>query len=150
MTTERIVIVAGSRRGKSTLAAELSVASGAQVYCGDPASKAKENRPGVIYLPEGMPYSGDDGPAQWIADNWFEMPGPWIVEGHVTARALTRWLNMAERYGSADDHFPCDRIIVLDRPGFGVPLPGQNAQHKGVMTTWNRIASYFEPLVEYR
>lgn len=120
------------------------------ILCGDPKSKVKDVEPGATYLPEGIPFSGDDGAAQWIADHWFTLPGPWVCEGHVMARALRRWLNSPEQYGSADDHFPCDRIIVLDRPGFGMPSKGQEAMHTGVMTVWREIAQYFEPIVEFR
>lgn len=155
----RIVIVGGPRCGKSWLAADLSLntteGSGplgtSSIYCGDPLSKVKDPMPTVHYLPEGLPYSGDDGAAQWIVDNWFTMPGPWICEGHVTARALRRWLNAPEQYGSAHDHFPCDRVIVFENQRHDCDLKrGQVAMHKGVMTTWAKIADYFEPIVEYR
>lgn len=155
MTTERIVIVGGPRRGKSTLAEALSLAAGQRgdclIYCGDPLSKVKEPRAGVVYLPEGIPISGDDGAAQWVADNWFTLPGPWVCEGWVMARALRRWrdhqLSVFDFWNQCS--MPCDRIIVLDRPGFGRPSKAQNAMHKAVMTVWNEIAREFEPIVEY-
>ena len=163
--TERIVIVGGPRSGKSWLANGL--ASGefllhparlrCPVYCGDPLSKVKEPVPGVNYLPENIPFSGDDGAAQWVADHWFTMPGPWVCEGHVMARALRRWLRMFEE--EYDDNgirkpfrgWPCDRIIVLEeqRPELDL-LPGQVRMHKGVMTVWKEIAPYFEGMYETR
>jgi hypothetical protein len=153
MTTERIVIVGGPRRGKSTLACQIHAESRGVVpiFCGDPLSKVKEPDQHFTYLPEDIPFSGDDGAAQWIADNWFPMPGPWVLEGHVMARALHRWASMHwdERHGRVL-RAPADRIIVLDRPGFGFPSKKQNAMHKGVMTMWSMIAHYFEPIVEYR
>lgn len=158
MTTERIVIVGGPRRGKSWLAANLSLETteghgplgSSQIYCGDPLSKVKDPMPTVHYLPEDLPFSGDNGAAQWIVDNWFPMPGPWVLEGHVMARALRRWVADKNWALGLALHMPCDRIIVLDRPGFGVPSKGQNAMHTGVMTVWREIAHYFEPIVEYR
>jgi len=152
--TERIVIVGGPRRGKSTLAQEIvnSVFSHPAPWvihhrCGDPLSKVKDPLPQVEYLPEKIPFAGDEGAAQWVTDNWFPMPGPWVLEGHVMARALLRWLDGKR---GDDPDYPCDRIFVLDRPGFGMPSPRQNSMHKGVMTTWSKIADYFEPITEYR
>lgn len=159
MKNERIIIVGGPRRGKSTMAEQLAMRDvhvktlggsyPAQwlcpIRCGDPLSKVKEPRHGVQYLPEGIPISGDDGAAQWVADNWFTLPGPWICEGWVMARALRRWALGVGRTSRA----PADRIIVLDRPGFGMPSKGQEAMHKAVMTVWAQIAHHFEPIVEY-
>lgn len=148
----RIVIVGGPRCGKSWLARELQKENpGLMVYCGDPISTVKEPLGTTVYLPEGMPYSGDEGAAAWIVEHWLTMRGPWIIEGHVMARALRRWLNAPEQYGSAHDHYPCDRIIVFENQRHDCDLKrGQVAQHKGVMTTWNRIADYFAPITEYR
>jgi len=154
----RTVIVGGPRCGKSWLAADLSLntseGSGplgtAQIYCGDPLSKVKEPMPTVHYLPEGLPFSGDNGAAQWIVDNWFAMPGPWVCEGHVMARALRRWMHAPEQYGSADDHFPCDRIIVLENHHPLAEVTGQQrAMHKGVMKVWSEIASYYHSITTY-
>lgn len=157
MMAERIIIVAGPRRGKSTLAEELSIAKvlgerHSKIRCGDPLSKVKDPMPGVEYLPEGLPFSGDDGAAQWVADNWFTLPGPWICEGHVMARALRRWLGTHPVVSARPGYprFPCDRIIVLDRHGFNNPSPRQDGMHAGVMKVWREIAHEFEPITEYR
>lgn len=146
----RTIIVAGPRRGKSTLAAEIQRQTGAPVFCGDPVSKAKELRPNTTYLPEGIPISGDDGAAQWVADNWFTLPGPWVCEGWVMARALRRWASMhfEERHGRVL-RAPADRIIVLDRPAFTEELRGQASMHKAVMTVWGGISHYFAAIAEY-
>jgi hypothetical protein len=162
---ERIIIVGGPRRGKSTMAGMLSKNAHphpgtsmlvernppAPIRCGDPLSKVKDPLPGVQYLPEGIPISGDDGAAQWVADNWFTLPGPWVCEGWVMARALRRWLAGCDARGVPyrDLQRPADRIIVLDRPGFGMPSKGQEAMHKAVMTVWNGIGHHFEAITEY-
>lgn len=166
----RTIIIAGPRRGKSWLALELAGSEpgrdvhrgAAPVRCGDPRSKVKDPILGVEYLPEGIPFAGDDGAAQWVCDTWFAKPGPWVCEGHVMARALRRWLQkrghevlQAHRLSRRGvDHkpppTPADRIIVLDRPGFNNPTPGQDAMHKAVMTVWYEIAEAFRDITEYR
>jgi hypothetical protein len=155
---ERVIIVGGPRRGKSTLARELAapvnradrseLIGGCPIYCGDPLSKVKDPQPGVRYLPEGIPISGDDGAAQWVADNWFTLPGPWVCEGWVMARALRRWLATYDRRYRENKPGPADRIIVLDRPAFTQELKGQASMHKAVMTVWAGIAHHF-PDAEY-
>ncbi len=166
MATERIVIVAGPRCGKSWMALELGGADPLMaranaykgtlpIYCGDPLSKVKDPVRGVNYLPEELPFAGDYGAAQWVVDRWFAMPGPWICEGHVMARALRRWVSKEERIWSDSEgppmsHFP--RIIVLENQRDDCDVsPGQRAMHKGVMRVWASIANEFpEEMVEYR
>lgn len=156
---KRIVIVGGSGRGKSTEADKLWRA-GYAVFCGDPRSRVKEPLQHVRYLPEGLPYSGNGGGADFVACHWLSgvtdmhgepMPDRWVLEGHVMARALKRWM---EATGPADDAFPCDRIIVLagenHRAGTEHYRAGQDAQAKGVMTTWQKIADYYAPITEWR
>lgn len=146
----RIVIVAGSRCGKSTLAAKLQRETGAQVYCGDPPDKAKECRPETIYLPEGLDIAGDHGAAAWVARHWFARPGPWICEGWSTARALKRWIDTVRGFEHQQDEWPCDRIIVItDHHPEAEVSDAQRAQHRGVMTTWRKIEHYFEEITEF-
>jgi hypothetical protein len=149
MKNERVIIVGGPRRGKSTLAKAFAL-TGYPVRCGDPLSKVKEPLAGVEYLPEGIPISGDDGAAQWVADNWFQERGPWVCEGWVMARALRRWLAGCDARGIPyrDLRTPADRIIVLDRPAFTEELRGQASMHKAVMTVWHGIAHHFTPITE--
>lgn len=144
--TERIVIVGGPRCGKSTLAREL--AGPARIFCGDPLSKVKEPRLLVNYLPEGLGFDSES--SQWIVDHWLPMPGPWVLEGHVMARVLRKWLKTAP-LGEIDlSRFPCDRVIVFleQRPELEL-LKGQVSLHKAVMTEWSEIADYYEPITSY-
>ena len=138
----RIVIVGGPSRGKSTLAHEFHL-QGFPVFCGDPASKVVYQKPYTTYLPENLPFAGEGGAAQWVADNWFTMPGPWVCEGHVMARALRRWMNVHLQP-------PADRVIVLDRPAHRPTSKGQDAMHTGVMSVWNDIRGRLHTITEYR
>lgn len=140
----RTVIVGGPRCGKSTLAESLR-AGGARVFCGDPRSAVKEVRDGVTYLPEGIPFGPDS--SLWIVRNWLPLPGPWVLEGHIMARVLRKWLKFAT---PTANHFPCERIVVfLEHHAEAVVTPGQRAMHKGVLTVWGEIANRFRPIVEY-
>lgn len=138
----RIVIVGGPRRGKSTLARTL----GLPIFCGDPRSKVKDPEDGVTYLPEGLNYAGDSGAAAWVSGNIFlGMPGPWVFEGHVAARALRRMLA-----GGWKAFGPKDKIIVLAGPARCESTKGQETMHRGVMTVWEEIAHNFKAITEYR
>lgn len=88
----------------------------------------------------------EDESTRYIVTAWFTLPGPWICEGWIMARALRKWLSI----GAVGDSMPCDRVIVFteQRPEIDL-LPGQRALHKAVMTVWNEISDYFEPITEY-
>lgn len=144
MSDERVIIVGGPRCGKSTLAREFA-ARGVPVFCGDPRSLVKEPEDGVTYLPEGMDWS--EG-SQFVADEWFTQPGPWLCEGQIMARALRKWCPTVDIFtGKAD--LPADRIIVLrDHHPLADVTPGQAAMHKAVMTVWNEIARRYRDISE--
>lgn len=140
----RIVIVGGPRCGKSTLARQLRE-QGAPTFCGDPRSKVKEPEEDVTYLPEGFGMGPES--SRFVADVWFAMPGPWVCEGHVMARALRKWASEREWH-----HMPCDRIIVLahHHPDATVTA-AQAAMHRGVIEkTWAEIAERYAPITEHR
>lgn len=160
---ERVVIVGGPRVGKSTLALKLVSALSFEpggkrlpIYCGDPLSKVKEPMPGVTYLPEGLPFSGDGGSADWIARNWFQLPGPWVMEGQAMARALRRYMENTD--GSMHGGyapFPCDRIIFMLTPKVQ-QIEGQRTMGKGIETVWYGkddkpgVEPYYRAITEYR
>lgn len=156
MSTERIVIVGGPRTGKSWLAREMQVRNrGYIVHCGDPISKVKEPLGSTVYLPEGLAMEHES--TSWIVDNWFTMPGPWICEGWIMARALRKWLEVTVWDNPEDYATGCpipppfvDRVIVFleQRPEL-VLKRGQVSMHRAVMTVWREIADYFEPITEY-
>ena len=131
MSDYRIVVVGGPRRGKSTYVRSLDLPR----YCTDPRSLCKEPEDGVTYLPEEFAAKERWSDAsQYIADTWFAMPGPWVIEGVATARALRKWL-------AAHDHPPCDRVVYF---AAAHPLAkvtqGQERMALGVETVWRQIA----------
>lgn len=145
--TDRIVIVGGPRCGKSWLARSLRK-QGYPTFCGDPIDKVKDVEAGVTYLAEGMDMGSES--SRYIVDNWLPMPGPWVLEGHIMARVLRKWMDDDIHRAAAE--FPCDRIIVLPEhhPEAEVTAK-QAAMHKGVIrTTWKGIADYFEGMYETR
>ena len=137
----RIAIVGGPRHGKSTLAEQLHAEHDIPVYCCDPKSKVVNPKPGTTYLPEGMKF--EDG-AQWAADNWFTMPGPWIIEGHSVARSLR---HLKEE--SDDPSEFVDKIIVLPYP-HEEQTDGQRNLSKGVATVWEEVEDFYHPITEYQ
>lgn len=140
----RTIILGGPSRGKSTLA-ESYKAQGVPVYCGDPASTVLYQKAGTTYLPEGLAFAGDGGGGDWVARNWFRMPGPWVCEGHVMARALRRWLSLGQV------GYPADRIIVLDCPPHRYTGEGRERMHRSVIKVWREVERFFPPsMVEVR
>lgn len=136
--SERVIIIGGPRRGKSTLARKLR-AAGIPTFCGDPRSKVKEPDDDVTYLPEGIPFAGEEGAAQWIVRNWLTLPGPWVIEGWIMARVLRRW--------PVTSGAPADKIVVLTR-AMATCSSGQEAMHKGVMTVWGEARKRFAPITD--
>jgi hypothetical protein len=149
----RICIVGGPRRGKSWLTRELRY-MGYASFCGDPATKVKNYDPEVVYLPEGLQISGEEGAAQWVVDHWFggypvdklhRVPSKLVFEGWVMARALRRWAEQRPL-----EQNPVDRIIVYTGDARAETSKGQEAMHKAVLTVWNQISPRYLGITEYR
>jgi hypothetical protein len=141
----RIVIVGGPSRGKSTTAHGIHERTGAPVFCGDPASTVKFQKPYTTYLPEGMDFGSES--SRWIVDNWLPMPGPWVLEGHIMARVLRKWLDDSGTEPPAPV-LPCDRVIVLDCPAHRQTNPRQEALHTRAMKIWDEIGWSFSDIAE--
>lgn len=141
----RVVVVGAPRSGKSTYARELR-AQGVPTFCGDPRSLVKDPEDGVTYLPEGLPWGGDEGASRYIADHWFTMPGPFCCEGVAMARALRKVVQD-------------NRVRILDgvrivrftgQHAHAVTKPGQVTMRKAIDTVWSQIAGDLKHLTEMR
>ncbi len=147
----RTIIVGGPRTGKSTLAKSFGV----PVFCGDPRSLVKDPEPGVTYLPEFYDLPEKErwsAGSEYVAKEWFSLPGPWVMEGQIMARALRKWMKSpAGFYFGAPYGYPCDRIIVLTQQYMhAVTKPGQIRMHAQVMDVWREVSWRFESIAEVR
>lgn len=109
----RVLIVGGPGTGKSTLAHRIG-----------PAERVRSTDELVGVL-EWSEVSVEV--ALWLCE-----PGPWVIEGVATARALRKWL--AASPGTA-----LDVVVVLTGQPFVELTKGQAAMNKGVSTVWNEI-----------
>lgn len=118
---KRVIIVGGPKTGKTTLAGEIS--ANMALHTDDLIGT----------------HTWEDVPDAVI--EWMHRPGPWVIEGVQTARALRRWLNLASMHPRPAMP-PCDQIIVKTTP-FVELTKGQASMMKGVMTVWKEV----EPLL---
>jgi hypothetical protein len=115
-TPHRIVIVGGPQTGKSTFAHQPRPFA-AEV-------RSSDELVGVLEWSE----------ASAEVAHWFNDPGPWIIEGVATARALRKWL-------AVNPDKPLNVVVVLMQKPFGELTKGQAAMGTGVATVWNEIAA---------
>jgi hypothetical protein len=104
----RVVIAGGPRVGKTTLAASLAAEKGIELV---------QNTDQLVGVLEWSEASAE-------VATWFDKPGPWIVEGVATVRALRKW------FAAHDEGTPCDLVIWLDQPREELSK-GQAAMAKG-------------------
>jgi len=108
----RVVIAGGPRVGKTTLADKLG---GRVMHTDDLIGEADWSECSRI-----------------VADEWMTEPGPWVIEGTATVRALRKF--MALHPGAK----PCDRVIWLSKPWIAL-TPGQARMGKGCAKIWLEI-----------
>lgn len=122
---ERVILVGGPMRGKSTYARRFRV----PIMCTDARSQVREPDPDVEYLPEGLEWSAASA---YVAEHWLTRPGPWVIEGVATARALRKWF-------AVHAEPPADRVLLFVRPA-ATPTDGQERMAAGVMKVWSEVA----------
>ncbi len=69
--------------------------------------------------------------SQEVAE-WFYDPGPWVIEGVATVRALRKWLR------DNPEGTPCDEVIFLGEPHIEL-TPRQQGMAKGICTIWEGV-----------
>lgn len=129
--------------GKSTWARERAVATGARVYCTDPRSTVREPEAEVTYLPEGLGWSEQ---SRYVADHWLPLPGPVVIEGVATVRALRKLLadgRRAELDGAQIVRFTrATRYAALTSSQLGMA--------KSIDTIWSQIAADLSAITEIK
>lgn len=112
----RIIIVGGPKRGKSTLGKKLSGEHRLTHLCTDPQRLLPLDMNGT---PNHLKYSGAGGVGEWVAREWIERERT-LIEGVKAIDALKRVLS-----GGWSSSRVCDRLIVLtertDGDGFSDP-----------------------------
>jgi hypothetical protein len=79
----------------------------------------------------------DDGSGSWLVMEWFDEPGPWIIEGATATIALRRWLH-AHAEGR-----PCDVVLLLEHV-YGVRTFEQQLAAEGYAAIWKEIRGALE------
>jgi hypothetical protein len=118
LPADRIVVVGGPNTGKSTLAHALGQGLPEPTH----QVRSTDELVGVLEWSE----------VSAEVARWLDEPGPWVIEGVATARALRKWL-------AAHPGERLDLTVVLLSKAFGETSKGQAAMGKGVATVWNEI-----------
>lgn len=127
MNDKRVIIVGGPKTGKTTL--------------------AKETFGGTVFHTDDLigTHSWEDVPDAII--EWMRRPGPWVIEGVQTARALRRWHKHHGSIVSALGDIPFDQVIVKTH-AFVELTPRQEGMAKGVMKVWKEVEPWIVSAVD--
>ena len=109
--TRRLIVIGSPRTGKTT-------------YC----NRFPQHI--VRHTDDTMHMKWSDASAE--VASWFDAPGPWVIEGVSTARALRKWL------AAHPDGKPCDEIILM-RTRYSATKPGHESMSKGVWTVFDDL-----------
>lgn len=114
MSFERIIIAGGPRTGKSTFAKMIAATNGTVARCTDSLN---------VGYTESYP----------IVSEWFNAPGPWVIEGVSVTGALRHFLTY-------NNGAPADKLFWS--PTARVELnPKQIGMTKGIDTIWSQIVA---------
>jgi hypothetical protein len=111
VTVTRIVIVGGPKAGKTTFSARFPLP--------------------VIHTDEFRSLGSFSAQSAAVAA-LFNAPGPWLIEGVTTVRALRKWLR------SHPEGKPCDLVYALWTP-FEPLSPGQRSLLAGCRKVWAEV-----------
>jgi hypothetical protein len=127
-TTRRILITGSPKAGKTNFSELL----GRELGC------APRHTDETMALFPDLPPSERWSAQSLEVANWFDAPGPWIVEGVVIPRALRKWLK-----AHPAPEKPCDAVLFLERPAQELSK-GQETMRKGIATVWGEIRAELE------
>ena len=133
----RIIIIGGPKVGKSTLARQLAQNMSCIVRCTDPVSLGGD-ADDRLDLPQKERWSAISEDVSY----WFDVPGPWIIEGVTAVRALRKWHTR-----NPEDPPPCEKIIVLTvakQPRSG----RQSGLATGVHTVLTELAAWLHDQIQ--
>lgn len=114
---ERVVIAGGPNTGKTTLADKIG-------------------RPNTQHTDDLIGTYDWSGVSAHVAESWMAQPGPWVIEGVATVRALRKRME-----ATADA--PCDVLIWLTVAHESL-TPGQDRMSKGCHTVYDEILPQLE------
>lgn len=118
----RIVITGPPKSGKSALAGIIAPVLGFKVYATDT-----------------LIGDADWSQASEIVGVWFNIEGPWILEGVTVPRALRKW--KLEHPGAPP---PFERFIYIETPKVMLPKPGQRSMAKAIATVAEELRPWIE------
>lgn len=116
----------------------MASAEGCLHLCTDPQRLCP---PGVTGTPDELGWSGC---SEWVALNWLDMQGPWVIEGVAVPRALRKWHAMHPEWKP-----PADRLIVLTER-FEQLTPRQDIMASGLHEVLADLNEWLAPILVYR
>jgi hypothetical protein len=146
MKNERIVIVGGSGRGKTTFADKLALEHKLTHLCTDPQHTLPRTMNGT---PDDLDYGGENGVGRWVASKWLGRDRT-VIEGCHAADALKHWVNsfpgsMIDRVRTSQI---CDRVIWLTEQAghMSQELPGHRRQTTHVANVMGMLRGHLDNL----
>lgn len=146
MKNERILIVGGADRGKTTFANKLALEHKLTHLCSDPQHMLPSSMNGT---PDYLDWGGENGVGRWVASKWLGRDRT-VIEGCHVADALKHWVNsfpdsMIDRVRTSQI---CDRVIWLTEQAghMSQELPGHRRQTGHVAAVMARLQPHLDNL----
>lgn len=146
MKNERILILGGPGRGKSTLAAQLADKHKLTHLCTDPQHLLPSTMNGT---PSDLDWGGENGVGQWVTAKWIGRDRT-VIEGCHAADALKHWVNSYPEHlrSRVKTSQICDRVIWLTEQAGHVrgELAGQVRQTAHIERVIERLMPHLDNL----